>query len=78
LDSHGLMLRGQCQAADSGVILVDRYGPLLRQTDWQTQPVVTLVRTLMPGIPTQSIVTQETDWLLRYLQLPVAETARAQ
>lgn len=78
VDSRGLVLRGQCQAEDSGVILVDRYGPLLRQTDWQTQPVVALVRTLMPRIKAQSIVTQETDWLLRYLPLPVAETARTQ
>ena len=73
LDSRGLMLRGECQEEDSGVIFVDRYGPLLGQTDWQTQPVVALVRTLMPGVDSQSIVTQETDWLLRYLPLPAGE-----
>lgn len=70
LDSRGLTLRGQCQEDDSGVIFVDRYGPLLGQTNWQSQPVVALVRTLVPSVGLESPVTKETDWLLRYLPLP--------
>jgi len=70
LDANGLVVQGQCPPSGSGAMLVDRYGPLLAQSQWQPQPVAALVRMLIPAGAPQVPATLPAEALLRRLPLP--------
>jgi hypothetical protein len=70
INSSGLELQGRCSAAGFGAILVDRYRRLLSEPAVQLQPVVALLRTLVPASEVQVPATRQTDWLMRRLPVP--------
>ncbi len=70
IDSRGLQLQGGCSASAPGAILVDRQGRLLSQPTLQPQPVVALVRMLVPASRHQVPATRQTDWLIGLLPIP--------
>jgi hypothetical protein len=67
IDASGLELRGRCPAAGPGAILIDRRNRLLSEPVIQPRPVVTLVRTLVPGSGLEVPATEQAAWLIRYL-----------
>ncbi len=69
IDSSGLTLRGQCDAA-SGAILQTHEGVLLSESAGPSGPVVALLRTLVPQSEVQVPATREADWLSAWLPLP--------
>jgi len=71
IDVSGLRLAGRCQP--SGAILVDRQRPLLGSSSSGPQPVVSLLRTLVPANEVQVPATEKTDWLMRHLPVPPIE-----
>jgi len=71
VDSQGVTLRGRCAAGGPGAILVDRYSRLLGESPAGAQPVVALLRTLVPANELRVPATRQTEWLMRHL--PVAE-----
>ena len=77
IDARGLQLQGGCSpsghrsgALVAGAILVDRQGRLLGEPVVQPQPVVALVRTLVPASQHQVPATRQTDWLIGHLPVP--------
>ena len=77
IDARGLRLQGGCSGAGhrsealvAGTILADRQGPLLGEPVVQPQPVVALVRTLVPASQHQVPATRQTDWLIGHLPVP--------
>ncbi len=70
IDAEGLKLQGRCPGAEPGTILVDRHGPLLGQPLVQPQPVVALLRTLVPASDVQVPASRQTDWLIHRLPVP--------
>jgi len=69
IDSSGLTLRGQCDAA-TGAILQTHEGVLLSEAAGPSGPVVALLRTLVPQSEVQVPATREADWLGSWLPLP--------
>lgn len=69
LSAEGLMLRGAIPLAQ-GAILVDDRSILVREPAVPRQPVVNLVRTLVPQTEVQVPATRETDALTRALPIP--------
>jgi hypothetical protein len=76
IGSRGLQLVGRCvspgdlQPAAEGILLADAQGPLLTNPQYDTLPVVALVRALSPASEIQVPATRETDALLRALPIP--------
>jgi hypothetical protein len=77
IDARGLQLQGGCAASGNrhespvaGTILADRQGRLLGEPAVQPQPVVALVRTLVPASQHQVPATRQTDWLIGHLPVP--------
>jgi len=77
IDARGLQLQGGCSPSGhrsevlaAGAILVDRQGRLLGEPVVQPQPVVALVRTLVPASQHQVPATRQTDWLIGHLPVP--------
>jgi hypothetical protein len=70
IDSRGLKLQGRCSAPAPGAVLVDRGGRLLSEPVLQPQPVVALLRTLVPASRHQVPATRQTDWLIGHLPVP--------
>lgn len=71
MDEAGLVLTGQAGARTPGAILVDTYETYWREPRVQPQPIVSLVRALVPANDVQVPATRETDWLIR--RLPLSE-----
>jgi hypothetical protein len=77
IDARGLQLQGGCseaghrsEAVAAGTILADRQGRLLGEPVVQPQPLVALVRTLVPASRHQVPATRQTDWLIGHLPVP--------
>ncbi|HZZ74088.1 MAG TPA: hypothetical protein VFE24_17680 [Pirellulales bacterium] len=70
LDPRGLVFSGQCRDGRPGAILETHKGPLLMEPQEQPQPVLNLVRALVPAAEVQIPATRESDWLLQHLPLP--------
>ena len=70
IDSRGLQLQGACSASAPGAILVDRQGRLLGEPVLQPQPVVALLRTLVPASEVQVPAVRQADWLIGLLPIP--------
>ena len=77
IDARGLQLQGGCSPSGhrseglvAGAILADRQGRLLGEPVVQPQPVVALVRTLVPASQHQVPATRQTDWLIGHLPVP--------
>ncbi len=70
INSAGLHLEGRCQSDTRGALLVD----FDRHAVWVEpdgpQPIVALLRMLVPQSEVQAPVTRETDWLMRHLPIP--------
>ena len=77
-DEHGLAIRGQCGEPAPGGILCDRTGALMLEPERASQPIINLVRTLVPSNDTQVPITRESDTLLRLLPLPEARPLAAE
>ena len=71
IDASGLSLAGRCSTP--GAIMVDRSGTLLGNPASQPQPVVALLRTLVPANEVQVPATDQTDRLMRLLPVPPIE-----
>jgi len=69
LDAAGLSLQGRCDAGRR-MVLVDRRRCLLGEPPAEPQPVVALLRTLVPQNELQVPATRQTDWLMRCLPVP--------
>ena len=70
IDSRGLKLQGRCPASAPGAILTAREGRLLSEPAQQPQPVLALLRTLVPASRHQVPATRQTDWLIGHLPVP--------
>ena len=70
LDADGVKISGLCEAAATGTVLVDRSGPLLRDSEDEAIPAVALAHALSPEDRLQVPATAEADLLLRALPLP--------
>jgi hypothetical protein len=74
ITADGLSVIGHCDA--QGTVLSDNAGPLLSSVSQSPQPVVALVRALVPQSDIQVPATLETDTLLRALPVPSVLTPR--
>lgn len=70
LDASGLVVRGQCPPAGSGVILADRYGPLLIESGHDVQPISALVHAMLSTGDARSPAASQAYRLLKWLPLP--------
>jgi len=70
LDADGLRLQGRCASPQYGTILTDRRGAVLVEPKLRRQPVIGLIRTLVPQNELQVPATRQTDWLIRRLPVP--------
>lgn len=69
IDSRGLVIDGVCPAG-GGALLVDKERIILRSPENLPQPVVNLVRTLVPQNEVLVPATRETDAFFRALPIP--------
>ncbi len=69
IDEHGLALRGQCPAG-AGVVLQDSEVALMLEPKRASQPVVNLVRALVPQSEVQAPATRESSALSAILPIP--------
>lgn len=70
INSEGLLVAGDCEGQTAGVLLVDSNGPLLAKLPDRPQPVVDLVRMLVPVSETLVPATSETARLIPWLPTP--------
>jgi len=70
LNGRGITLKGCCQGAPAGTVLVDPGGPALTELSSEPRPVAALVRMLVPGDAFQLPATRQADRLARLLPLP--------
>lgn len=70
VDSRGLAISGQCAHGGPGAILVDNRGAILKTPTGLPQPVVNLVRTLVPQSAVLVPATRETGFLNNFLPVP--------
>ena len=66
----GLRLQGRCASPQYGTILTDRRGAVLVEPKLRCQPVLGLIRALVPQSELQVPATRQTDWLIRHLPVP--------
>lgn len=76
IDARGLLLQGRCTDVESGTVLAIGGSRLLGEPAAQPQPVVALIRTLVPASDIQVPATPQTDWLTRHLPVPDALVTR--
>jgi hypothetical protein len=76
IDAQGLRITGRCPEP-AGAVLADIDQALWRQPVEQPQPVVALLRTLVPQNDIQVPATRESDWLMQRLPLPRVMTPAA-
>ena len=78
INAHGLTLAGAIEQAP-GAILIDGRSVLAREPEVNVQPVLNLVRALVPRSDVQVPATRETDFLTRALPIPsIAPPAESQ
>jgi hypothetical protein len=70
ITSAGLIVRGACDGAISGNVVVDTHGPLLVEPSQSVLPLAGLVRMLTPTNSHTLPTTAETEYLTRLLPLP--------
>lgn len=70
LDKEGIQIAGQCQSADSGVVMTDEGGPLLTNQSREAVQVTALVRTLAPDSGEHVPANYEAYQLLHVLPIP--------
>ncbi len=75
LDEHGLAVRGQCGDPAPGAMLRDRTGALLLEPQKASQPVVNLVRMLVPDQPLQVPLAPEIEHLAHVLPVPLPQVS---
>jgi hypothetical protein len=70
LDAKGLALHGCCGGPSSGVLLRNTQQTLLADGNHGLNPVLALVKMLVPDSRLQVPATRQTDWLLQLLPVP--------
>ncbi len=70
VDAGSLRIQPDRSHLGDGAIISAAHGPLLRQESNQPQPLLGLVRMLVPQSEVHVPATRETDWLLGHLPLP--------
>jgi hypothetical protein len=70
LSKKGLVFGGQCRDGLPGAMIETRSGPLLLEPKEQPQPVLNLIRALVPASEVQVPASHESHWLLEHLLLP--------
>jgi hypothetical protein len=76
IDAQGLTIFGICESGPTGTLITGESGVMLRQTTRGPQPVINLVRALVPQRDLQAPLTQETEMLIGFLPLPRAAAQR--
>ncbi len=74
IDTDGLHLQGGRAPSAPGAILMGRQGWLLGEPTRQPQPVVALLRALVPASEVRVPATRQTAWLIGHLPVPQITT----
>jgi hypothetical protein len=70
LDTSGFFVRGLCGGKPSGIVMRNRDGVLLADSERGPVPVVAFLKMLVPDSRVQVPATRQTDWLLNLLPIP--------
>lgn len=70
VDQHGLAIRGKCDDPAAGALLRDRTGPLLLEPQRASQPLVNLLRVLIPYNEIQVPFSRQLSDLLAIFPVP--------
>lgn len=75
VDQHGLAIRGKCDEPAAGTLLRDRTGPLVLEPQRASQPMVNLLRVLIPYQEIQVPFSRELSSLLPIFPAPAVQPA---